>query len=275
MPPARPARLIDEAWGAHLPFHDDLPTWGMNVDADVCVTSVHKAGSGFEQSSVFHLKGDLVDPALLKQREDLLSTTSTSSLIYAVIDGWRRQMVEQGEQLLGGALARAERIRKGIDGLAGLSLMGREVIRPGGAFDLDPLVLTIDVRGLGISGFQAGEWLRANCHVDIGSADACRISARLSYADDDENERRLLESLGSLVEAAGSIERPPGVSFPSEKGLELESVMFPRDAFFGRVEQVPVAEAAGRISAETVSPYPPGVPVGTPGSGSARRRWTT
>ena len=125
-------------------------------------------------------------------------------------------------------------------------------------------MLTIDVRGLGISGFQAGEWLRANCHVDIGSADACRISARLSYADDDENERRLLESLGSLVEAAGSIERPPGVSFPSEKGLELESVMLPRDAFFGRVEQVPVAEAAGRISAETVSPYPPGVPVLAP-----------
>src|SRR3954451_604972 len=85
--------IVDEAWGAHLPFHDGLPAWGMNAEADVVVTSVHKAGSAFEQSSVFHLKGDRVDPVLLKQREDLLSTTSTSSLIYGALDGWRRQMV--------------------------------------------------------------------------------------------------------------------------------------------------------------------------------------
>jgi arginine decarboxylase len=41
--------------------------------------------------------------------------------------------------------------------------------------------------------------------------------------------------------------------------------MLPRDAFFGRVEQVPVEQAAGRIGAEVISPYPPGVPVITPG----------
>src|SRR5205085_10091277 len=88
--------IIDEAWGAHLPFHDNLPTWGMDANADVCVTSVHKAGSAFEQSSVFHLKGNRVDPGVLKQREDLLATTSTSSLLYGALDGWRRQMVEHG-----------------------------------------------------------------------------------------------------------------------------------------------------------------------------------
>ena len=105
--------IIDEAWGAHLPFHEGLPTWGMDVDADVCVTSVHKAGSAFEQSSVFHLKGDRVDPAILKQREDLLATTSTSSLLYAALDGWRRQMVEQGHDLVDAALrARAGRARR-------------------------------------------------------------------------------------------------------------------------------------------------------------------
>jgi arginine/lysine/ornithine decarboxylase len=167
--------------------------------------------------------------------------------------------------LLGGALARAARIRTAIDELAGLSLMGREVVAPGKAFDLDPMVLTMDVRGLGISGYQATEWLRANCHVDIGSADSRRMSARLSYADDDETERRLIESLHALIAAADSIEKPPPVHLPQPGGLELENVMLPRDAFFGRVEQVPVEEAAGRIAAEMVSPYPPGVPVLAPG----------
>ncbi|MEU0884108.1 hypothetical protein ABZ345_36415 [Lentzea sp. NPDC005914] len=62
--------IVDEAWGAHLPFHPDLPPWGMDAGADVVVTSVHKSGAAVEQSSVFHLQGDLVDPSVLSARED-------------------------------------------------------------------------------------------------------------------------------------------------------------------------------------------------------------
>jgi arginine decarboxylase len=258
--------VVDEAWGAHLPFHPDLPAWGMDAGADVVVTSVHKMGGAVEQSSVFHLRGDLVDPTVLKQREDLLGTTSSSALVYLTLDGWRRQMVERGEELLGATIARAARVREAVEGMDGLRLLGREVVGQGLAFDLDPLVLTIDVRGLGITGFQAGDWLRAACHADVGSADTYRISARFTHGDDDETERRLVSALRRLVEEAGSIERPPHVQLPQHPdGLELESVLTPRDAFFGPVEQVPVAEAAGRIAAEMLSPYPPGVPVLAPG----------
>jgi arginine decarboxylase len=258
--------VVDEAWGAHLPFHPDLPSWGMDAGADVVVTSVHKMGGAVEQSSVFHLQGDLVDPTVLKQREDLLGTTSSSALVYLTLDGWRRQMVERGEELLGAAIARAERVRAAVAGMTGLRLLGREVVGPGLAFDLDPLSITVDVRDLGITGFQAGDWLRAACQVDMGAADTYRVNARFTHADDDTTERRLVDALGRLVAGAGSIERPPHVQLPQHPdGLELENVMTPRDAFFGRVEQVPVAEAAGRIAAEMLSPYPPGVPVLAPG----------
>lgn len=257
--------IVDEAWGAHLPFHPDLPAWGMDAGADLVVTSVHKMGGAIEQSSVFHLKGDRVNPDVLKQREDLLGTTSSSGLVYLTLDGWRRHMVEQGEQLLGEALERAGRIGSAIRGMPGLDLMGKEVVGPGGAFDLDPLVLTVDVRGLGITGYQAGDWLRAERHVDIGSADACRISARITHADDDETERVLVEALRALVDGAASMERPQRVDLPEPRTLELENAMTPRDAFFATVEQVPVAEAVGRVAAELVSPYPPGVPVLAPG----------
>src|SRR3954468_10703865 len=257
--------IVDEAWGAHLPFHPGLPAWGMNAGADLVVTSVHKMGGAVEQSSVFHLQGDRVDPDVLSAREDLLGTTSSSALIYLTLDGWRRQMAEDGKELLGAALERAVRVRRTIDDLPGLDLMGREVVRPGKAFDLDPLVMTMDVRGLGITGYQASEWLRAERHVDIGSADACRMSARITHADDDETERILLDALRALVENADSIERPPAVDLPAPRALELESVMTPRAAFFARVEQVPVDKAPGRIVAEMVSPYPPGVPVLAPG----------
>jgi arginine decarboxylase len=257
--------IVDEAWGAHLPFHPDLPAWGMNAGADLVVTSVHKMGGAIEQSSVFHLQGDLVSAEVLKQREDLLGTTSSSSLVYLTLDGWRRQMAEHGRELLTVALERAGRLRAEAAGLPGLDLLGQEVVGPGAAADLDPLKITLDVRGLGITGMQAAEWLRTECQVDIGSADTCRISAQITHADDDETERLLATALHRLVESAGTLPPSKPVDLPEPAGLELEQAMLPRDAFFATADHVPVGQAAGRIAAETVSPYPPGVPVLAPG----------
>src|SRR5947209_786191 len=114
--------IVDEAWGAHLPFHPDLPAWGMDAGADLVVTSVHKMGGAIEQSSVFHLQGDLVNPDVLEQRMDLLGTTSSSGLVFLTLDGWRRHMVEQGKELLDVALARAARIRAAIAEMPGIEL---------------------------------------------------------------------------------------------------------------------------------------------------------
>jgi arginine decarboxylase len=257
--------IVDEAWGAHLPFHPELPTWGMDAGADLVVTSVHKMGSAIEQSSVFHLQGDRVSPEVLKQREDLLGTTSASSLVYCTLDGWRRQMAEQGHELLEAARQRALRVRDALHQLPGLSVMGDEVVGPGMAFELDPLKITVEVRELGIHGTQAAEWLRANCHVDVGAADTFRLTAHITHADDDGTERILVEALRQLTERADEIERPPAVDLPSAGGLELEQARLPRDAFFGPAEHVPADKAAGRIAAEMLSPYPPGVPAVAPG----------
>jgi lysine decarboxylase len=42
-------------------------------------------------------------------------------------------------------------------------------------------------------------------------------------------------------------------------------VTSPREAFFAPRESVPVERAVGRISAELIAPYPPGIPVLAPG----------
>ncbi|KUO09751.1 aminotransferase class I/II-fold pyridoxal phosphate-dependent enzyme [Streptomyces sp. DSM 15324] len=257
--------IVDEAWGAVLPFHPDLPPWGMDAEADLVVTSVHKTGGAVEQSSVFHLQYDRVSPEALKQREDLLGTTSASSLVYATLDGWRRQMVERGHDLLDTALHRAERIRGAAGELSGLRPMGGEVVEEGLAASYDPLKIVIDVRGLGISGMQAAEWLRTHRHVDVGGSDSCHLSASITYADDDETEKTLHDALTALVEGADSIERRPAVHLPEPAALELEQAMLPREAFFAEVDHVPAERAAGRIAAEMISPYPPGVPAIAPG----------
>lgn len=258
--------VVDEAWGAHLPFHSDLPRWAMDAGADVCVTSVHKSGSGLEQSSVFHLQGDLVDAVTLKEREDLLGTTSPSVIVYAALDGWRRQMVQHGRPLYAAALKLAEDLRTRIGRLDGLHVYGRdELCGPDLAAELDPLQLVIDVSELGTSGYRAAGWLRSYRQVDLHVSDHRRISAQLSHADDANTAETLLRALGDLVETAPTLQDVPPVAVPDPAELRLEQVLSPRDAFFGRVEQVPATKAAGRIAAEMLTPYPPGIPAAVPG----------
>ncbi|MFF7158921.1 aminotransferase class I/II-fold pyridoxal phosphate-dependent enzyme [Streptomyces sp. NPDC008139] len=258
--------IVDEAWGAHLPFHPGLPKWAMDAGADLCVTSVHKMGSGFEQGSVFHLQGPRISPETLAGRADLLGTTSPSVLLYAGLDGWRRQMVEQGKELLDGALRRAEHLRDAIEGIDGLHVHGREdFCGPGRAYDMDPLQVFVDLAGLGVTGYRAGDWLREHHRINLHVCDHRRISAQLTYADDDGTVNRLLEALRDLAGRAEQLAPAPAIEIPSPAQLLLDLVVLPRDAFFGPVETIPSERAAGRIVAEMLTPYPPGIPAALPG----------
>ncbi|MFF9098042.1 aminotransferase class I/II-fold pyridoxal phosphate-dependent enzyme [Streptomyces sp. NPDC014802] len=258
--------IVDEAWGAHLPFHPDLPSWAMDAGADICVTSIHKMGSGLEQGSVFHVQGDLVPPQLLKNRSDLLGTTSPSVLIYAGLDGWRRQMALRGREIMGGALELAAEVRGAIEDIEGLHVNDRDdFCGPGLADDFDPLPTIIDVSGLGITGYRAADWLREHREVEMHLVDHRRIGAQITHGDDRETTGVLLAALKDLAAAAPELRPAPAVDVPSPQELRLEQVRLPRDAFFGPAEDVPVAEAAGRIAAEMITPYPPGIPAVLPG----------
>ncbi|MGW7451861.1 aminotransferase class I/II-fold pyridoxal phosphate-dependent enzyme [Streptomyces sp. NPDC054787] len=258
--------IVDEAWGAHLPFHPALPTWAMDAGADVCVTSVHKMGSGLEQSSVFHLQGDLVDPDVLRSREDLLGTTSPSVLVYAALDGWRRQMVEHGKALYDHALGLAERTRDRVSRIDGMRVHGREdFCGPGKAQDMDPLQLVIDLSATQVSGYRAADWLRRNHRINLHVSDHRRISAQLTHADDSDTAGALVAALTGLAADAEELRTPRPVYVPPPSKLRLEQAALPRDAFFGPTEQVPWEEADGRIAAEMLTPYPPGIPAAVPG----------
>ncbi|MEU5703948.1 aminotransferase class I/II-fold pyridoxal phosphate-dependent enzyme [Streptomyces aurantiacus] len=259
--------VVDEAWGAHLPFHPDLPSWAMDAGADVCVTSIHKMGSGLEQGSVFHLRGSLIDADTLRSRADLFGTTSPSVLIYAGLDAWRRQMALHGRTLLGDALSLAARVRAALDEIPGLRVLGRDdLVGPGLSTAFDPLPVVIDVSGLGTSGYRAADWLRAEHHVDMHLADHRRISAQLTHADSPATTDPLLEALRDLAAHAGELAAgAPEVDVPSGPDLRMEQTCRPRDAYFGPAEAVPVDRAAGRVSAEMITPYPPGIPAVLPG----------
>ena len=201
--------IVDEAWGAHLPFHPDLPAWAL--------------------------------------------------------DGWRRQMVQHGYHLLDAALTLAGQVRQDIDALPGLHVLREEFLGAEASHDLDPLHVVIDVSDLGISGYDAADWLRGNHRLDMGLSDHRRVEATLSLADDDETAARLMSALTDLTKQASILPPARRVELPSAAELELEPAMLPRDAFFAQKETVLAGQAAGRICAEQITPYPPGIPVIIPG----------
>ncbi|OBH08130.1 aminotransferase class I/II-fold pyridoxal phosphate-dependent enzyme [Mycobacterium sp. E3247] len=257
--------IIDEAWGAHLPFHEDLPTWAMDAGADVCVVSIHKMGTGFEQGSVFHVQSDRIDQDRLSACADLLMTTSPNVLVYAAMDGWRRQMVQRGHELLGGALDLARQLRRDIEAIPDVKVLDDELLGVQASHDLDRLQVLMDVSATGTSGYQAHDWLREHAHLDTGMSDHRRILATLSMADDYDTAGRLVDALTDWRKAADGFDPPPPIDLPSPEQLQLETVCLPRDAFFGRVETVPTDRAAGRVAAEQCTPYPPGIPAVVPG----------
>ncbi|UFS97300.1 aminotransferase class I/II-fold pyridoxal phosphate-dependent enzyme [Nocardia huaxiensis] len=256
--------IVDEAWGAHLPFHPDLPTWAMDAGADICVVSVHKMGAGFEQGSVFHVQGDLIDRARLSECADLLMTTSPNVLLYAAMDGWRRQMVEQGHELLSAALETAGQARAELDVIPGISVMADELLGVEASHDLDRLQVLMDVSDTGATGYEIADWLREHRRLDVGLSDHRRVLATVSMADDKTTVDALTDGLivWRVQRKSGAA---PEIRLPAPRDLELDSIMLPREAFFGPCEAVPIEQAAGRIAAEQVTPYPPGIPVIVPG----------
>jgi arginine decarboxylase len=131
---------------------------------------------------------------------------------------------------------------------------------------MDPTHVTFDVVGLGLTGFSASDWLRQHHEIDLELADHRRLMALVGFAHTDENVDRLIEALHALVDAhTGGTDSAddrgdiPDVPHPS--ALRMETVMLPRDAFLGRTDMVPWQQAAGRVSAEMICPYPPGIPL--------------
>jgi arginine/lysine/ornithine decarboxylase len=139
-------------------------------------------GSGLEQGAVLHHQGELVDRAVLKARADLLGTTSPSVLIYAGLDGWRRQMAQHGRELMSAALDLAHQTRAQIEAIDGLHVLGDEFIGPGRAFDRDPLQIVVDTTGLGVLGYRAADWLRDTHHINLHMSDYRRVNALLTHA---------------------------------------------------------------------------------------------
>lgn len=256
--------LVDEAHGVHIHFHEQLPLSAMQAGADMAATSVHKLGGSMTQTSVLNIREGYVTAGRVQAIISMLTTTSTSYLLLASLDVARKQLATRGRLLIDRAVVLSTRARTAINEIPGLYCFGPEVIgQRSSSFDLDPTKLSICVKELGITGVDVEKMLRDEFNIEVELSDLYNILCIISFGDQEEEIDALLRALRTLSERFYRT-RPANqvkVSVPTVPIL----AMSPREAFYAVTEEVPLREAEGRVIAESIMVYPPGIPVFLPG----------
>ncbi len=246
--------IVDAAWAAHLGFHPNLPPHAIAAGADAMVTSAHKALPAYTQGALVLARTQLLDAARLERAFDATHTTSPAGSIMASIDAVRALLAADGQWLCGrlirGVAAARKRLREvpGVDVLAG----------PG----VEPTKLVVLLAGAGAHGIRVeADIITAGMAVEMADRDT--IVPIPAIADSEDQLATFIDVLIAAIERHRGQPRRPVAA--ASWTVEPEPVLAPREAFFAPNETVPAAAAVGRVSAELIAPYPPGVPVLAPG----------
>lgn len=255
--------LVDEAHGVLIHFNKKLPMSAMEAGADMAATSVHKLGGSMTQSSVLNVRKGYVNPQRVQTILSMLTTTSTSYILLASLDTSRRHLALHGEEIADQAIELANQAREAINQIPGLYSFGEEILGDEATFDYDPTKVTIHVRHLGITGYDTENWLREHFNLEIEMSDMYNILCLVTPGDTAESIQKLIIALKTLSETyyEGAEARELVVKIPDIPQLSLT----PRDAFYAATETIPFKESAGRIIAEFIYVYPPGIPILLPG----------
>lgn len=256
--------LVDEAHGPHLGFHPELPASAMACGADMVVQSTHKIIGGMTQASMMHARAGNVDIETLAGVLKVAQTTSPSYILMASLDLARMQMATEGEKLLGKALELSRWARERINAVNGLHCLEKAEVTSRGMGDLDETKLTINVSGLGMTGYEVSQALNAVHDIQVEMADPFHVLVIVSIGDRQGDVERLTHALENI--AAGKHASPaPGFWDTALPGFKNTPGLTPREAFFAVHELVPVDSSVGRLSSEIVTVYPPGIPLLVPG----------
>ncbi|MDR9857602.1 aminotransferase class I/II-fold pyridoxal phosphate-dependent enzyme [Paenibacillus sp. VCA1] len=289
--------LVDEAHGAHYGQHPELPVSALASGADVVVQSTHKMLAALTMGAMLHVQGPRVNRGLLRQRLAMVQSSSPSYPVMGSLDLARRQLHVQGAAAFTAGLAAVEGLKRGLKELSRFGLLQPQAQQQGAAGDAaaayatqDPFKVVIYDRTGVLSGYELQRRLEAwGCVPEM--SDDRYVVLLYSLGSTEEDTRHLLMALSHItVEKADAqpLHSPSRVLQPQasthvDKAKENLAVEFSTWNIFeptafsepvpfsltptdpDEVEAIPLEDGSGRMAAEMVIPYPPGIPVLYPG----------
>jgi len=262
------ALIVDEAWGAHFRFHDRLPQDALAAGADVVISGTHKLIGSLTQSAMLHLGAACppqLDEAAISRALGLVRTTSPSSLLMASLDAARAHVDARGAQLLDSALAQMRTVKQQLHEACGLRVLGDELVARHGVAGFDGLRLAIDLSPTGLDGHVVAADLLRVADINLELVTSRVLIAHMGIAEPvAEAGARLVAALRTvLASAAGSVlgrDHPPAPA-----PCFGDPAVAPRDAYFAAHESVALSDGAGRVAADSIAVYPPGIANVLPG----------
>ncbi|WP_412078909.1 aminotransferase class I/II-fold pyridoxal phosphate-dependent enzyme [Streptomyces xanthophaeus] len=258
--------IVDEAWGSHFGFHPALPAGALALGADLVTSSTHKLAGSLTQSAMLHLGhgpfADRLEP-LVDRAFRLVQSTSASALLTASLDIARRALVA-GTDRITGSVEAADKVRGVVRALGRYQVVSDGFPAFPDIVAADPLRIAVDTRAGGITGHEARRMLSRDHQIMMEVATDSAIVAVIGAGAAPDTDR-FIEALhclpsplaGSCADAAGQAPLPLPRPGPA--------LLTAREAFLSPAVVVPAAEAVGRVSADTLAAYPPGIPNVLPG----------
>lgn len=266
------ALVVDQSWGPHFGFHPDVPASALAQGADAVLTSTHKMAGSLTQSAILHVvDGSRVDISAVDRSVRIVRSTSESSLLLSSLDAARRQLAVHGEALLDRTMRGRGELLARIDDSEGLRLLGPSLSGTPGVHELDPLKVVIDVRETGATGYAVAQAMGSwhDVHAELATDTTVLLVLGPAERPDDLAMVGLaLQRTASRVSEEarrGTVESEAPRIIEPLRAPTSETVIPPRDAFLGPAEAVPLSDAVGRVSAESIAGYPPGIPALLPG----------
>lgn len=252
--------VIDAAWGGHFGFHPELPRHVIQLGADALITSTHKALPGYSASALLIARGQYLNLDRLEQSFETTHTTSPAGAPLASIDGCRALLQTRGEELLGQLISNV----KNFKALVQKEFFQEIFLNPdhfeAGRFD--PVKVVLRANQLGASGIDIEKAIGVS-GVRVEMADHDTVVFLATLADTAQDFTRLATILIPVLKELATTPRETATAL-SWSVIPQKAISM-RDAYFAQTQMVSAKDALGRVSADLIAPYPPGVAVVAPG----------
>lgn len=263
--------LVDEAHGPHFPFDDRLPIEAIAAGADLVAQSTHKSLGSLTQTSTLLGQGQRIDYRRITQVHQMFQSTSPNYIFMASLDMARQQMALDGKRLVGQAVDLSLALREAISKIPGIQTMDGSKLSK----NFDPTKVLIDARELGLDAVSFEQKLREH-KIEVELIQACHVLVTITIGDSQESIDALVAALMAISQDVLGDRREEHVTMTSlqarrmrQQDLSLVAaplpqpkvIKTPRQGFYAERERVSLSQAEGRLCGETITYYPPGIPV--------------
>lgn len=252
--------IVDAAWGGHFGFHKDLPAHVIAQGADALITSVHKALPGYSASALLLAQTKYLSAERLEQSFETTHTTSPAGAPLASIDAVRALLQTRGSELLGKLIENVAQFKLAVQANFDLPIFLNPSDFAAGRFD--PVKIVLRVQQLGCSGVDIERALIED-GIRVEMADRDTIVFLATLADTEADFQTLAMKLVPILKKLQGAPRESATALSWSVIPQIATSM--REAYFADTEMAPAESAVGRISADLIAPYPPGVAVVAPG----------